>query len=465
MNEVTVTNFRCFAERQTACLAPLTLLVGENSTGKTSFLALIRALCEVAFRERIPDFKEPPYDLGAFDDIVHFRGHAERRLEKFEAGCSMGTMNGSGSEERLLRWDCTFRRYGSGVRPSVRRIAMGSVWVECEIAADGSVSIGIGTSRDEWKFTPTHTDVLWRWAAPSGWASQSRDLPSLRLLIHILLLSLKEFELGPLFKSHGKNGLPGAQDLEEISELCDRISQPSLPTERSFSSAPVRSRPRRTYDTGQTIPDPEGEYVPRLLATMARDDAATWSRLKKSLEKFGKEAGLFDEIKIKELGGTAGGPFQVRVKKWGRDAEVPDRNLIDMGYGLSQVLPVVVDLLRHPVVPQIFLLQQPEVHLHPSAQAALGGLLLRVAPRAGQPVIVETHSDHLIDRIRMDIRDDRIELGPDDVSILYFERDNLSVTIHSLGWDDNGNLVAKRGSIPDSYRQFFRTERRRSLGL
>ena len=44
MDKITLKNYRCFREEQTARLAPLTLLVGENSTGKTSFLAMIRAL-------------------------------------------------------------------------------------------------------------------------------------------------------------------------------------------------------------------------------------------------------------------------------------------------------------------------------------------------------------------------------------------------------------------------------------
>ena len=48
MDQITLSDFRCFRERQTARLAPLTLLVGENSTGKTSFLALIHALWDLA---------------------------------------------------------------------------------------------------------------------------------------------------------------------------------------------------------------------------------------------------------------------------------------------------------------------------------------------------------------------------------------------------------------------------------
>ena len=112
----------------------------------------------------------------------------------------------------------------------------------------------------------------------------------------------------------------------------------------------------------------------------------------------------------------------------------------------------------------MFLLQQPEVHLHPSAQAALGSLFCDMAAQRRQ-LIVETHSDHLIDRVRLDIRDGRTKLKPEDVSILYFERGNLSVTIHSLGWDAHGNLTADRGMVPNGYRQFFRSERRRSIGL
>ena len=86
MNKITLKNFRCFREEQTARLAPLTLLVGENSTGKTSFMAMLREIWDIAYRNQIPDFKEEPYDLGSFDEIaiteeakedgqIHFKQH------------------------------------------------------------------------------------------------------------------------------------------------------------------------------------------------------------------------------------------------------------------------------------------------------------------------------------------------------------------------------------------------------
>ena len=75
-----------FPRRPTARLAPLTLLVGDNSTGKTSFMAMIRVLWELAWQFKIPDFKEEPYDLGSFDEVAHHRGRRGGRAEMFEAG-------------------------------------------------------------------------------------------------------------------------------------------------------------------------------------------------------------------------------------------------------------------------------------------------------------------------------------------------------------------------------------------
>ena len=193
------------------------------------------------------------------------------------------------------------------------------------------------------------------------------------------------------------------------------------------------------------------------LASVFVEDQEKWESLKRRLEEFGEDSGLFDEISIKQLGRNSGDPFQVQVRRFGGRLKGPSRNLIDVGYGVSQVLPVITELLRPDARP-MFLLQQPEVHLHPSAQAALGSLFCKEAA-TGKQLVVETHSDHLIDRVRMDVRDGVSDLRPEDVSILFFERDELDVRIHSLGVDDQGNITG----APSGYRQFFMKEVRRSL--
>ena len=107
---------------------------------------------------------------------------------------------------------------------------------------------------------------------------------------------------------------------------------------------------------------------------------------------------------------------------------------------------------------EIILLQQPEVHLHAIAQAELGSLFCKTVASKRQ-LIVETHSDYLIDRVLLDIRDKRTDLKPEDVSILYFERDDLEVTIHSISVDDEGNVL----DSPAGYRKFFRDELNRVM--
>ena len=193
------------------------------------------------------------------------------------------------------------------------------------------------------------------------------------------------------------------------------------------------------------------------LANLYFQEKSRWDVLKGALESFGQSAGLFDEISIKPLGKRGSEPFQVQVRKFGGRLKGPMRNLIDVGYGVSQVLPVITELLRQDA-PSMFLLQQPEVHLHPSAQAALGSLFCQVAAPDRQ-LIIETHSDHLLDRVRMDVRDRRGRLKPSDVSILFFERVDLDVRIHSLRLDDEGNVL----EAPPSYRRFFMEETANSL--
>ena len=211
--------------------------------------------------------------------------------------------------------------------------------------------------------------------------------------------------------------------------------------------------------TTQRGPHPiqRAKNSPMYLANMLARDRKAWIKVKSRIESFGVDSGLFNEIDVRRLGKKDSEPFQIQVRKFGDRLKGPRRNLIDVGYGVSQVLPVITELLR-PDAPPMFLLQQPEVHLHPSAQAALGSLFCEVAATDKQ-LIVETHSDHLMDRIRMDVRDGATALKPDNVSILFFERDELDVRIHSLGIDEQGNVTG----APQSYRKFFMEEVRRSL--
>ena len=442
MDSIRLKNYRCFRDEQSARLAPLTLLVGDNGTGKTSFLAMIRALWDVFFDYRFPDFKEEPYDLGNYDEIAHHRGGRGGRADGFEAGFS--DKLGLRRKNEKIVFDVRFDRSGSAPVPVRTRIAGEDVWIESGFASGESLKVRVGTDRGAWEseIAPELEDTYMmgeRSAIP-------RQLP---------VWFYADAGLGP--EPIGDSPAPSQKDVDKAKNLAQ--ARLLALSHRPFASAPVRSKPRRTYDPSRVVSDPEGDYVPMYLASAYFSDKKTWARLKDGLESFGRDAGLFDEMSVKGLGRQGSDPFQVQVRKFGdRRLKGPFRNLADVGYGVSQALPLITELLRESAARDMFLLQQPEVHLHPSAQAALGSLFCRTATRDRQ-LIVETHSDNLMNRVRMDVRDGVSKLKPSEVSILYFQRNALDVKIHSLEIDGEGNIL----NAPDDYRRFFMKEIKRSL--
>ena len=217
--------------------------------------------------------------------------------------------------------------------------------------------------------------------------------------------------------------------------------------------APLRSKPKRTYDPVKETASPEGEHIPMLMMRLDRTDKGGWSKLHDDLVSFGKASGMFSDIAVKRHGRQMSDPFQLQVKvRAGSRA-----NIMDVGYGVSQSLPILVDVRSQGEC--IFLMQQPEVHLHPRAQAELASLFVESYRKNNNHFMIETHSDYIIDRVRILVKNRIIE--PDDVSILYFAPERNAVKIHNIGLDDNGDLL----DVPGGYRDFFIRESDRLLGF
>ena len=121
MDAVRLRDFRCFKGEHEAQLGPLTLLVGENSTGKTSLMALIRALWEIAYRHSIPNFKEEPFDLGSFDDMAYRTNEAQ--ADSFAGGFTARRLQATGSA--TFSFDAIFTRAGTAPMPIERVVSEG----------------------------------------------------------------------------------------------------------------------------------------------------------------------------------------------------------------------------------------------------------------------------------------------------------------------------------------------------
>ena len=436
MDSITLENFRCFYKEQTARLAPLTLLVGENSTGKTSFMAMVRILWDAIFGDGYPDFKEEPYDLGSFDDIAHNRGRGGRKTNFFRAGFTEGKYSFQAQFEK------------NGATPILVNLSCSNSEATLNEKFGGETySAEIQTKRGSWVFEESISKRLRRLYSNSF---------SIRFpIVTSRYISNKEFSV---FVPTQDSPSFDDKEFEEIESLQEDLYMIEIFDNRPFSGAPVRSEPERTYNPSRYTFDSEGDTVPMYLASKFFEGESSWRKFKSALENFGSSTGLFDEIEVKPLSSTkiinASNPFQLQVRKYSGRYRGPWINIIDVGYGISQTLPIFINLMES--FPRISLLQQPEIHLHPSAQAALSTLLCQHATK-DSPFIIETHSDYIIDRVRMEVRDGLIK--PEDVSILFFERNGLDVKIHSLRYDKEGNVL----DAPPGYRKFFLDELNKSL--
>ena len=107
----------------------------------------------------------------------------------------------------------------------------------------------------------------------------------------------------------------------------------------------------------------------------------------------------------------------------------------NVGFGLSYVLPVVAALLAPAGA--LCLIENPEAHLHPRGQTRMAELAVRAAA-AGVQVIVETHSDHFLDGVRIAVRDGVV--GPTDTRFHYFEQEDGQTVVSTPQIDSNGRL-------------------------
>ena len=434
ITQFTMEEVRCFAERQQFEIRPLTFLVGENSTGKTTALACFQVLANYLKSGEV-DFNSEPYSMGIFRDIV-------RNSRKKDKAFKLGFTFTGDREDVESTIECVQKK--DGFEPAIESVTIKFTDGEIVFKTEDREGMGINLAsfdevRDHYS-NQYHVDV----------ESNSLDgVPLFYLLNHYKMVERQSEAENPLAEylaEYIKKKYKTIGDLVGLSNIS------------IFSTSPIRSRPKRTYDPTREFNDPEGSDVPMQLMRIESTKKDEWEALKQALVEFGKSSGLFQNIEIQTLGGSLGAPFQLKIKVRG-----PNSNIIDVGYGISQILPILVHILSPSPLSQwqktYFLLQQPEVHLHPTAQAQLSSLLASSASHGDQSFILETHSDYMIDRARIEIRKGTI--SPQDVSLIYLEPKGRVVNVHNISFDKMGNMTG----VPTHYRKFFMKEYRQLMGF
>ena len=378
--------------------------------------------------------------MGSFRDIVRSRRGRAGRIEQFALGLKIVPEKSSGMLPYLIT--VTFSEKGS--QPIVSSVTY-------QFTSESYLTIERTESRDATNFVTPKSEAILDFRLDDHWplflryyvADRERMFSDLSLAEQRVIKYISEvlYPDDAFPRDH-----EGDDDIPRF-----KISSQTFP--KLIPVAPLRSKPKRTYDPVRETESPEGEHIPMLMMRLDRTDKRSWNTLHDDLTAFGNVSGLFSDILVRRHGKQMSDPFQLQVKvRSGSRA-----NIMDVGYGVSQSLPILVDVRSNRNC--TFLMQQPEVHLHPRAQAELAELFVESFNKKGNRFLIETHSDYIVDRVRILVKTGVVK--SEDVSILYFAPKGNTVTIHSIGLDDNGNLE----NVPQGYRDFFVRESDRLLGF
>ena len=210
--------------------------------------------------------------------------------------------------------------------------------------------------------------------------------------------------------------------------------------ENLFYIGPLRKSPERYYPIlGEIAKDVglRGEFVPQILKMIK--EKTQYKEFNEKINFWLKKFEMVSKIII------------------GKYPEIPElisifceeyfsgvkTNLYDMGFGTSQVLPIIIEgffISENSVL----LIEQPEIHLHPKAQATLGDLFIEIAAE-NKILVIETHSEHLIQRIQRRIAEGTIT--NDDVAFYYIEMSEEGSKIQNLIINEDGYIE----NIPDGF--------------
>lgn len=231
--------------------------------------------------------------------------------------------------------------------------------------------------------------------------------------------------------------------------LIDTIYQMCRDEMRMLSYiGPFRQSPERIYrDTGsqQKKVGVKGEYASNVL-----------------IDDYSKDKKLIDNISEwlnKALGyklvvtTVADGYFQLLLE----DKNGIRSNISDVGYGISQILPIITQIMvsvpstkffgrkNNNLLSEMSIIEQPELHLHPAAQAELADLFAAcISGNKNRKLLIETHSEHFIRKLQVLIADKNCEITSDDVAIYYVDKDDSgSAYVKELRIQPNGKFTEK----------------------
>jgi hypothetical protein len=428
LKNLSLTNFKCFMH-QDLSLSKLTILLGANSTGKSSLIyGLLLALQSDEF----------PITLsvnGPLANLGDFRAISYRHRTDHNVGISLIFTE---HQLRTVHLDALFTQSLRTGMPVLLSGELGDQAFNVRINKDSRY-------RAEWTYDETKDPV-----------QQARKSGNTRKFFEALAKFLNEIprdtHKGSLPKKESYDYLlshpppTGSFSFNSRSEFLKYLTAPryislyhhmlhiaNTPSEfqKTFNYlGSFRVEPQRTYysvSRGDLKVRRDGANYVEQIAQWEEQRAPQLQQLKQSLRKLG----LLTNLRTSRL---RGGIFEVKVRT--PMSAVPV-SLADVGFGVGQLLPVLVADFQLPKEGTLAV-SQPEIHLHPSVQADLADHFVRRALKTNNRYIIETHSEYFINRLRLLVAQGKIPTQ--DLAIVYLNTDGSRTYSHTIIFNPGGQI-------------------------
>jgi len=426
-------NFKAWKNTGDIRFAPITVFFGPNSGGKTSLvqsLLLLKQTVDSPDRQNVLHLgdQKTPVDLGTLSDILH----AHKTDNKLDMDIEW-TLPGELKLRDVIH-DTRYRgdslafhtRIGSrpdSERPVVERFDYA---LKQDQARQCGFSLQLETDSDGKK------KLVYRLSAADYDLKRTKG---------------RGWPLPPPDKFYGfpDEAVAYYQNTGFLPDL-------SLELERLFSRlyyvGPLRGYPRRSYVWSGEIPGHVGTQGERAVESFLaarqrffnRGSRTRYKPFEEVLARWMRDMGLIQSFEVRQIAPNRK-EYEVNVRSASR---MPPVRLTDVGFGISQVLPVIVECFYVPAH-SIVIFEQPEIHLHPGVQADLADLFIEAVQAREQGIgdrgiqlIVESHSEHFLRRLQRRIAEEKI--GPEQVAMYFCSTEKQKAVLKELELDEYGNI-------------------------
>ena len=397
ITHIRMKNFKSWQDSGNVGLAPLTGFFGTNSSGKSSLLQMLLLLKQTVGKDEVLFFGDESslVNLGNFQEVIH----------KHELGNKL-----------YFGMSCKLSH-------SVPYHLISTLWQIIHFTFDTVIREVKGNQViEDFRYRSLSGAAKITWEDNNLFVNDQNSIP-----IHVQNC----YGLSSSENSDVPRILTGFTSVFE--ELFSHV----------YYLGPARVHPKRNYHWEGDHPEDIGRWGDKAIDALlsARVDKRTIQREEKEISiedrisEWLREMDLAHSFILARTGSPSEKNYDVRIQKREHGPKV---TLADMGYGLSQFLPVLV-LCYYAPKGSTLILEQPGIHLHPKAQADLVDLLIEVVTERKLQILVESHSEHLLNRLQRRIAEEKISV---DKTALYFCRNDEGVsTIERLKMDEFGNIA------------------------